>query len=116
MRAILAGLSYNCCFRDHVTQFSNHTTTHVRYAICTNFERDRGRPFPSSPFSFRSLAMNLSNLQQMISEKESELARFRQAANDAAQQKEEEVRRHTLGELLKMIIVAAIIKLVDLIN
>ena len=52
----------------------------------------------------------------MISEKESELARFRQAANDAAQQKEEEVRRHTLGELLKMIIVAAVNKLVDLIN
>jgi hypothetical protein len=62
--------------------------------------------------------MNLSNLQQMISDKESELARFRQAANDAAQQKEEEVRRHTLGELklLSMMVVAAFNKLVDLIN
>ena len=60
-------------------------------------------------------AMNLSNLQQMISEKESELARFRQAANDAAQQKEEEVRRHTLGELLSMMVAAIFATLVKLI-
>ena len=59
--------------------------------------------------------MNLSNLQQMISEKESELARFRQAANDAAQQKEEEVRRRTLGELLSMMVAAIFATLVKLI-
>lgn len=51
----------------------------------------------------------------MISEKESELARFRKAANDAAQQKEEEVRRHTLGELLSMMVAAIFATLVKLI-
>lgn len=40
-----------------------------------------------------------SSLSQIISEKESELARFRQAAADAARQKEEEVKGHMLEVL-----------------
>jgi chromosome segregation ATPase len=44
----------------------------------------------------------ITSLSQIISEKESELARFRQAAADAARRKEDEVRGHMLEVLESM--------------
>ena len=46
--------------------------------------------------------MSLSNLQQIICEKEKELAQIRQAAADAAQHQEEEARGHVLHVLESM--------------
>lgn len=54
---------------------------------------------PAAVKSLLLTAMNINNIHHMIKEKESELARIRQAALDAALQQEEEARCHLMHVL-----------------